>query len=80
MGPGRKQFTVANRHTGQCRDRHQLSGSSDPSRGGQSDQPRHPLSNEQFSALQSAFLFAYALMYAGGGNWWTCWERGGALP
>jgi ACS family hexuronate transporter-like MFS transporter len=27
-----------------------------------------PLSNEQFSALQSAFLFAYALMYAGGGK------------
>ena len=25
-----------------------------------------PLSNEQFSTLQSAFLFAYALMYAGG--------------
>lgn len=27
-----------------------------------------PLSNVQFSALQSAFLFAYALMYAGGGK------------
>ncbi len=27
-----------------------------------------PLSNEQFSTLQSAFLFAYALMYAGGGR------------
>src|SRR5512142_2974755 len=27
-----------------------------------------PLSNEQFSTLQSAFLFAYALMYAGGGK------------
>jgi ACS family hexuronate transporter-like MFS transporter len=27
-----------------------------------------PLTNEQFSALQSAFLFAYALMYAGGGR------------
>ena len=27
-----------------------------------------PLSNGQFSALQSAFLFAYALMYAGGGK------------
>ena len=27
-----------------------------------------PLSNEQFSALQSAFLFAYAFMYAGGGK------------
>ena len=27
-----------------------------------------PLSNPQFSALQSAFLFAYALMYAGGGK------------
>lgn len=27
-----------------------------------------PLSNSQFSALQSAFLFAYALMYAGGGR------------
>jgi len=27
-----------------------------------------PLSNEQFSALQSAFLFAYALMYMGGGK------------
>lgn len=27
-----------------------------------------PLSNEQFSYLQSAFLFAYALMYAGGGR------------
>jgi MFS transporter, ACS family, hexuronate transporter len=27
-----------------------------------------PLTNEQFSALQSAFLFAYALMYAGGGK------------
>lgn len=27
-----------------------------------------PLSNQQFSWLQSAFLFAYALMYAGGGR------------
>jgi len=27
-----------------------------------------PLSNEQFSALQSAFLLAYAFMYAGGGK------------
>jgi len=27
-----------------------------------------PLTNAQFSALQSAFLFAYALMYAGGGR------------
>ena len=27
-----------------------------------------PLNNAQFSALQSAFLFAYALMYAGGGR------------
>ncbi|MBZ5679860.1 MAG: MFS transporter [Acidobacteriia bacterium] len=27
-----------------------------------------PLSNGQFSALQSAFLFSYALMYAGGGK------------
>jgi ACS family hexuronate transporter-like MFS transporter len=27
-----------------------------------------PLTNSQFSALQSAFLFAYALMYAGGGR------------
>jgi ACS family hexuronate transporter-like MFS transporter len=27
-----------------------------------------PLTNEQFSSLQSAFLFAYALMYAGGGR------------
>jgi MFS transporter, ACS family, hexuronate transporter len=27
-----------------------------------------PLTNEQFSVLQSAFLFAYALMYAGGGR------------
>ena len=27
-----------------------------------------PLSNAQFSALQSAFLLAYALMYAGGGK------------
>jgi MFS transporter, ACS family, hexuronate transporter len=27
-----------------------------------------PLTNEQFSILQSAFLFAYALMYAGGGK------------
>ncbi|HTF43431.1 MAG TPA: MFS transporter [Terriglobales bacterium] len=27
-----------------------------------------PLSNSQFSLLQSAFLFAYALMYAGGGR------------
>jgi len=27
-----------------------------------------PLTNTQFSALQSAFLFAYALMYAGGGK------------
>jgi ACS family hexuronate transporter-like MFS transporter len=27
-----------------------------------------PLSNAKFSALQSAFLFAYALMYAGGGK------------
>jgi hypothetical protein len=39
-----------------------------------------PLSNEQFSALQSAFLFAYALMYAGGENLWTSWERGVVLP
>src|SRR6185312_5410997 len=27
-----------------------------------------PLTNEQFSALQSAFLLAYAFMYAGGGK------------
>jgi ACS family hexuronate transporter-like MFS transporter len=27
-----------------------------------------PVTNEQFSALQSAFLIAYALMYAGGGK------------
>jgi ACS family hexuronate transporter-like MFS transporter len=27
-----------------------------------------PLSNSQFSALQSAFLFSYAVMYAGGGK------------
>lgn len=27
-----------------------------------------PLSNQQFSTLQSAFLFAYAFMYAGGGK------------
>ena len=27
-----------------------------------------PLNNSQFSALQSAFLFSYALMYAGGGK------------
>ena len=27
-----------------------------------------PISNEQFSALQSAFLFSYAFMYAGGGK------------
>src|SRR5271166_3104017 len=27
-----------------------------------------PLTNEQFSILQSAFLFAYAFMYAGGGK------------
>jgi MFS transporter, ACS family, hexuronate transporter len=27
-----------------------------------------PLTNEQFSILQSAFLFAYALLYAGGGK------------
>jgi len=27
-----------------------------------------PLSNEQFSYLQSAFLLAYAFMYAGGGR------------
>ena len=27
-----------------------------------------PVSNEQFSHLQSAFLIAYALMYAGGGK------------
>jgi ACS family hexuronate transporter-like MFS transporter len=27
-----------------------------------------PLTNEQFSELQSAFLFSYALMYAGGGK------------
>ena len=27
-----------------------------------------PLSNEQFSALQSAFLLSYAFMYAGGGK------------
>ena len=26
-----------------------------------------PISNEQFSALQSAFLLAYAFMYLGGG-------------
>ena len=27
-----------------------------------------PITNAQFSALQSAFLFSYALMYAGGGK------------
>ena len=27
-----------------------------------------PLSNEQFSDLQSAFLLSYAFMYAGGGK------------
>jgi ACS family hexuronate transporter-like MFS transporter len=27
-----------------------------------------PLTNEQFSELQSAFLLAYAFMYAGGGK------------
>ena len=27
-----------------------------------------PLTNQQFSTLQSAFLFSYALMYAGGGK------------
>jgi len=27
-----------------------------------------PITNEQFSLLQSAFLIAYALMYAGGGK------------
>ena len=27
-----------------------------------------PITNEQFSSLQSAFLIAYALMYAGGGK------------
>ena len=27
-----------------------------------------PLSNQQFSTLQSAFLLAYAFMYAGGGK------------
>jgi len=27
-----------------------------------------PLTNQQFSALQSTFLFAYAFMYAGGGK------------
>src|SRR6185436_15090725 len=27
-----------------------------------------PITNEQFSALQSAFLIAYAVMYAGGGK------------
>src|SRR5450755_3114774 len=27
-----------------------------------------PLSNEQFSALQSSFLFSYAFMYVGGGK------------
>lgn len=27
-----------------------------------------PISNEQFSALQSAFLFSYAVMYVGGGK------------
>ena len=27
-----------------------------------------PLNNAQFSALHSAFLFSYALMYAGGGK------------
>ena len=27
-----------------------------------------PLSNQQFSALQSAFLLSYAFMYAGGGK------------
>src|SRR5580700_3677107 len=27
-----------------------------------------PLSNQQFSTLQSAFLFSYAFMYAGGGK------------
>ena len=27
-----------------------------------------PLSNQQFSTLQSAFLVSYAFMYAGGGK------------
>ena len=31
-----------------------------------------PLTNSQFSALQSAFLFSYALMYAGGGKLVDC--------
>ncbi|MDE3161249.1 MAG: MFS transporter, partial [Acidobacteriota bacterium] len=31
-----------------------------------------PLTNSQFSALQSAFLISYALMYAGGGKLVDC--------
>ena len=35
-----------------------------------------PITNVQFSQLQVAFLLAYALMYAGGGELWTCSARG----
>ena len=35
-----------------------------------------PLTNQQFSYLQSAFLISYALMYAGGGKLTDAWGRG----
>ena len=39
-----------------------------------------PLTNQQFSALQSTFLFAMPSCTQAAGNLWTCWERGGDLP
>ena len=39
-----------------------------------------PLSNQQFSALQSAFLLSYALMYAGEESLPMRSAHGGALP
>ena len=35
-----------------------------------------PLSDQQFSWLQFAFLIPYAVMYVAAGGCWTCWERG----
>ncbi len=35
-----------------------------------------PLTNQQFSYLQSAFLISYAFMYAGGGKLTDAWGRG----
>jgi MFS transporter, ACS family, hexuronate transporter len=43
-------------------------------------QPDIPLNNSQFSALQSAFLVSYALMYAGEESWSMRWVHAGASP